>query len=385
MKKAVYLDHASTTFPKPDAVYDALICYARQVGVVDGRGISQETILTSELMDDLRQGIAELLHAPAEGIVFCSGATEALNTLLLGVLRPGDHVIASPFEHNAVTRPLAWLREHRGVRLTRISGSVHSGIDPEEVRRELRPETRVCVVNHVSNVFGTVAPLAEIGRILASHERALFLVDGAQSLGSLPIDVQAMGIDLLCFAGHKGLLGPTGTGGFFIGPRLAQEVEPLKFGGTGVRAGAEPYLDTLPHKFEVGTQNTWGMAGLLAGVRLVIEQGPGSMGQHIDELVRQAVLRLAELDQLRLHLPARDRHHGVLSMSFANGLPPVDAAMLLDNHFGLKLRAGLHCSPWAHELAGTLPLGTLRVSFGHANRMEDVGLLCDALRTISAC
>ena len=381
-KAKIYLDQAATSFPKPEAVYRETDRFARQVGIGNDRGFYRESRRVAEIIERTRTGAAELLNCRGEDIVFTSGTTESLNTLLLGCLGEGDRVLISPFEHNALSRPLAYLAKQRGVTVERIPGTLEGGLDLKGLKASLTPETKICAVNHISNVFGLVAPVEEIGGILKEYPETVFAVDGAQSLGAYPVDVEAAGIDFFAFSGHKGLLGPTGTGGFFIREKVVGMVDPLKFGGTGVVSPGEVFIDRLPHKYEVGTQNSWGIAGLLAGLEYVRRETVEAIGRRIDSLTRQTAEGLAGIDGATLYLPGPARHHGIVSFNLA-GLPPRETASLLDRSFNIKVRDGLHCAPDAHRAAGTFPEGTIRASFGPFNTTGEVDLLCRAVEEIA--
>jgi cysteine desulfurase family protein len=377
-KTKIYLDQAATSFPKPESVYREMDLFAREIGIGNDRGFYRESRRVAEIIERARAGVAGLLNCRGQDIVFTTGTTESLNTVFLGCLRKGERVLISPFEHNALTRPLAWLAEQRGVRVERMAGTLSGGIDLDRLEAALAPPTRICAVNHVSNAFGLVAPIEAIGKILKKHPEIIFVVDGAQSLGTSPIDVEEAGIDFLAFSGHKGLLGPTGTGGFFIRDSLVEQVDPLKFGGTGIRSAGKTFLDRLPHKYEVGTQNSWGIAGLLAGVEYIREETVDSIHRRIGQLARRAVDGLARIDGVTLFLPAPAIHHGIVSFNLA-GLSPRETASLLDRSFNIKVRDGLHCAPDAHRTAGTFLQGTVRASFGVFNTEEEVDSLCGAV------
>lgn len=381
-KEKIYLDQAATSFPKPEAVYRELDRFARETGIGNDRGFYRESREVAGIIERTRAGAAGLLNCRGEEIVFTSGTTESLNTLFFGSLREGDEVLISPFEHNALVRPLAWLAERRGVKITRLDGSLREGVDTGRLEAAITPRTRICAVNHISNAFGVVAPIGEIGNILKKYPEIIFAVDAAQSLGTCPIDVEAAGIDFLAFSGHKGLLGPTGTGGFFIRETLVGQVDPLKFGGTGVRSEGKTFFDRLPLKYEVGTQNSWGIAGLLAGVEYIRETTVEAIHGRIEELARRAVAGLSRIERVKLYLPPPEIHHGIVSFTLA-GLSPRETASLLDRTFNIKVRDGLHCAPDAHRAAGTFPSGTVRASFGVFNTEEEVDRLCRAVEELA--
>jgi cysteine desulfurase family protein len=384
MKKRnkVYLDQAATSFPKPESVYKSLDEFARTIGIGNDRGFYSESRAVSRVYRETREGLARLINCRAEYIVFTSGTTESLNNVILGCLKPGDHVLISPFEHNSLTRPLNYLARERGITITRLDGSPTGGIELDSVERQIRPETRMCLINHISNAFGIVAPVREIGKLLRKYDDIVFVVDAAQSMGTYPVDVEEMEIDFLAFSGHKGLLGPTGTGGFFIRDRLIDRVRPLKFGGTGIRSRIPIMIDDLPFKYEVGTLNSWGIAGLRAGVEFILKKRVSVIHHHIESLTRRAVEELGRIDSLTLYLPSPEIHHGVISFNFMD-LPPRETASLLDKVFNIKVRDGLHCAPDAHRTVGTDTLGTVRASVGIFNTKDDVTYLCKALSELA--
>lgn len=375
-----YLDWAATSWPKPASVYDAVNTYARNIGIDHNRGHFREALEAEVWFNRARGALADLMNAPSpERIVFFSGATEALNTAIQGSLSEGDHVICSSFEHNAVARPLRFLEKHRGIQLTQVPGSVEEPLDPGAVRKAIRKNTRMVVLNHISNVFGSVLPVCEVGKVLSEYDDILFVVDGAQSLGSHPVDVRAMHADIFTFPGHKSLLGPPGTGGFYLRDGLEEVVSPIKFGGTGVKSSMEIVVEELPHKYEVGTLNSWGIAGLAAGTEYVLARGVEDISAQLAQLTNRLVEGLKGNPLVRLYAPSPEIHHGVVSFNFSN-MPSEDAAALLDRSYNIKLRAGLHCSPDAHNSSGTLRQGTVRASVGCLSTTAEVDYLIQALQ-----
>lgn len=375
-----YFDNAASTYPKPPAVYRAVDDYARIVGIGNDRALTGEAAAAGELVTGARRAVAKLLNAEPETIIFNSGATESLNTIIFGLLKAGDHVIISPYEHNAVLRPLRYLEKSRRIKVTVLPASLQHGLDPGEIGKFITPRTRLCVINHISNVCGLVSPVAEIGKIMRAYG-IFFLVDGAQSVGCYPLDVQREKIDCLCFAGHKALFGPTGTGGFYLAPGAAGRIVPLKFGGTGFKSGAEIMVAELPYRFEVGTQNTWGLAGLCAGAEWVGKVGVATISRNVEKLTALLVDCLRELSPVKLYVPGRRHHHGAVSFNFG-ALSPADTASLLENLFKVKVRAGLHCSPAAHRFLGTMPRGTVRLSVSQLTTAAQVGKLCRSLHKL---
>ncbi|MGM0381001.1 MAG: aminotransferase class V-fold PLP-dependent enzyme [bacterium] len=378
-----FLDQAATSYPKPTAVYEEVDRFARQTGIGGGRGNYAETRKVADIFEQTRELIAGLIGAAGREIVFTSGTTESLNALLRGLLNEGDHVIISPFEHNSVLRPLNYLQEEKNIKITRVEATVEAGIDPGQVAEELRPRTRLCLINQITNASGLIQPVEQIGELLAEREDIFFLVDAAQSVGTHPIDVQSSSIDALAFSGHKGLLAPTGTGGFYINERMVGEVVPLKLGGTGRNGGTKKFSDELPYKFEVGTQNSWGIAGLRAGLQYIHERGIEKVEAHIDDLTLLARDSLQNIASITTYFPQKQLHHGVFAFN-ADYLPPHDLAELLDSLFNIKVRAGLQCSPGFHKINGTYPDGTVRASLGLMNTAEDVKILTAALEKMEA-
>ena len=374
---SVYLDNAATSWPKPEAVYEAVDHFMRQVGATPGRGGHRREEEALRIADEARATVAELFHAPdPQGVAFTLNATQAINMALKGLLRPGDHVVTSSIEHNAVWRPLKAL-ERRGVELTAVPCAPDGTLDPADVEAAWRPDTRLVAMLPASNVLGTILPLAEVGEI--AHRRgALLLVDAAQSAGAYPLDVQAMGIDLLAFAGHKGLFGPHGTGGLVVRPGV--HLETWIEGGSGLLSRPETMPEALPARLEAGTQNAAGIAGLLAGVRFVLEEGVDRIRAHEMAMTRLLIERLQTIPDLAILGPDDlDRRTAVVSIT-VEGYFPDQLAAVLDKVFDVATRAGLHCAPQAHRVAGTLEFGALRFSPGYFTTADDVEYAVDALR-----
>lgn len=374
-----YLDNAATSWPKPEAVYRAVNHFMREVGATPGRGGHRREEEAQRTADQAREALAQLFHAPdPQGVAFTLNATQAINMALKGLLRCGDHVVTSSIEHNAVWRPLKAL-ERRGVQVTAVPCAPDGTLDPADVETALRPNTRLAAMLHGSNVLGALLPVAEIGAIC--HSRGiLFLVDGAQTAGAYPIDVEAMGIDLLAFAGHKGLYGPHGTGGLVVqaGVKLETWVE----GGSGVESAAEAMPETLPARLEAGTHNAAGIAGLLAGVRFVMEQGVERIRAHEMEMAALLIEGLREIPGVTVLGPdALTRRTSVVSVT-VEGYAPDQLATVLDQAFDVATRGGLHCAPQAHRTAGTLDCGALRFSPGYLTTAEDVRYAVESLREI---
>jgi cysteine desulfurase / selenocysteine lyase len=378
----IYLDNAATTFPKPEAVYRAMDSFMRTAAANPGRSGHGMALQADVVVARARQALARLLNAPApERIVWTANCTEALNLALKGLLRPGDTVVTTALEHNAVARPLRALERQRGIRLVRVPcpGGVP---DLDALLEAVRPGTRLVVMVHVSNVSGAALPVAEVGE-RCRQVGARFLVDAAQSAGSLPLDVRAMGIDLLAVPGHKGLFGPPGTGALYVGEGV--ELEPLKEGGTGSASERDEQPAELPQRYESGTLNSVGIAGLGAGVEWLLETGREAVRRRETALTERLWNGLAELPGVTLYGPpadGRDDARGAAMSLNLEGWDPTDAAQVLDESFGIQCRPGLHCAPWAHRSLGTFPAGTLRLSPGYFNTEEEMDAAVGAVREL---
>lgn len=376
---SAYLDNAATSWPKPETVYQAVDRFMREVGATPGRGGHRREEEAARIADEARAALAELFHAPdPNGIAFTMNATQAINMALKGLLKQGDHVITSSIEHNAVWRPLKAL-ERRGVEVTAVPCARSGSLDPAEVEAAIRPSTRLIAMLHASNVLGTILPVAEIGALARKHN-LLFLVDAAQTAGAVPIDMQAMHIDLLAFPGHKGLFAPHGTGGLIVRPGLT--LETWIEGGSGTESAPETMPEALPLRLEAGTQNAAGIAGLLAGVRFVLEQGVERIRSHEMELTVQLIDELRSAPNLTILGPDDPARRTAVASVTVEGYVPDQLAMVLDEVFDIATRAGLHCAPQAHRTAGTLEIGALRFSPGYFNTADEIHEAAEALLSI---
>lgn len=372
-----YFDNAATTFPKPESVYRAMDSFLRTSAGNPGRGVHRLAMAAHEAIDETRQLLARLFGAAdSNRVVFALNATDALNTALHGLdLQPGDHVVTSSMEHNSLVRPLTALAQ-RGIAVTRVPCEKDGSLDPERVFSAMRPATQLVALTHGSNVTGTILPIGEIGDGVRARG-CLFLVDAAQTAGVLPIDVEAMNIDLLAFPGHKELLGPPGTGGLIVGERA--RLKPMRQGGTGTRSQEEEQPNGLPEGLETGTLNSVGIAGLGAGVRFVQETGLDGIRAHQKAIVKRLLEGLANVPGLTVYGPRdTDRQVGVVSVNL-EGWEPTDLGVALDQDFDVAVRTGLHCAPLAHRTIGTFPTGTVRLSPGYFTTFEDVDWVIAAL------
>ncbi len=376
----IYLDNAATSFPKPECVYQALDRFARQSLANPGRAGHKMAVEAERALDDARHLLNQFFHGQSpERFVFTLNCTDALNMAFKGVLREGDHVVTTELEHNSVSRPLRAMELAGRITLTKVKADAGGTVDPDAIRRALTPKTRLVAVSHASNVLGTVQPILEIGNIVKTHG-ALFLVDAAQTAGVLPIDVQALGIDLLALPGHKSLLGPTGTGALYVGPRA--NVGAWREGGTGGDSASETQPREFPYFLEGGTPNVLGIAGLAAGLRHVAEQGLDRIHAHETALCERLWRRLDEMGGYEV-FGHRDHTRRVGTLSFrSDALPAAEIGGILDQAFEIAIRPGLHCAPYVHRALGTFPDGTVRVSPGPFSTEADVDRLAGALAEI---
>ena len=376
----IYLDNAATSFPKPESVYQALDRFARTDLANPGRAGHKMALAAERALDDTRHLLNQLFHGEApERFVFTLNCTDALNMAFKGALAEGDHVITSDLEHNSVSRPLRKMELDGRISLTRLSADAGGTLDPDQVRQAITPKTRLIALTHASNVLGTIQPIQEIGRIGRERD-LLFLVDGAQTAGVVPIDVQAMHIDLLAFPGHKSLFGPTGTGALYVGPRT--QLRAWREGGTGGDSSSETQPRELPYFLEGGTPNVLGVAGLAAGVKYIAEQGMANIHHHEMRLLQRLWGRLDEIPGIKV-FGHRDSSRRVATVSFhSETLPAAELGGVLDEAFDIAIRPGLHCAPYIHRAIGTFPEGSVRVSPGAFSTEADIDKLANALGEI---
>jgi len=379
----IYFDNAATSWPKPPQVKEAMNQFMDEVGANPGRSGHFRSIEAARIVFETREALSVLFRIKdSSRIVFTLNATESINLALKGLLKPGDHVITSSMEHNSVMRPLRDL-EKKGIALSIVSCSKEGMLDSREVEGKIQSNTKMVVLNHASNVTGTVLPIEEVGSIARKYN-LLFSVDAAQTAGAYPIDVEKDGIDLLAFTGHKSLYGPQGTGGLVIGERIKEkEMIPLKQGGTGSRSEFEEQPDFLPDCFESGTPNGVGLAGLLAGVQFILEKGVEQIRQNEMALVEKLIKGLKEIRQVKLYGPENQGDRiATLSFNVAQ-LSPSDTASRLEREFGILCRPGLHCAPAAHHTIGTFPEGTVRFGMSAFNTEAEVETAIQAIFQIS--
>ena len=377
----IYLDNAATSYPKPEIVYKTMDEFLRTKGGNPGRGSHSLALAARQTVDETRMLIARFINASEiNRVIFTLNCTDALNLGLKGLLKPGDHVVTSCIGHNSLVRPLRKL-ESLGVKVTWVPSSPGSGVlSPQDIEAAITKDTKLVVVTHASNVTGVIQPIEEYG--IVTHRRNLiFMVDAAQTAGKYPIDVQASNIDLLAFSGHKGLFGPTGTGALYIGNRV--NLDSLREGGTGSYSEEEEQPAILPDRYESGTLNSVGISGLGAGLKYIREEGLEKIRAREQSLTERLVEGLSKITGITLYV-AQNRLKQAPVISFnIKGFTPGDVGTILDQTFDIKVRTGLHCAPMMHKTVGTFPLGTIRLSPGYFNSLEEIEMTIKAIDRIS--
>jgi len=381
----IYLDNAATSHPKPESVYAAVDYYNRSLGAAAGRGGYRTAVEVDAVLRTCRKRAASLLGAESpERVAFAFNATDALNMALHGLLETGDHVVTTAAEHNSVLRPLGGLVDRRGIELSVVPVDTAGRVDPAAVRDALRHNTRLVVVQHASNVTGCVQPIEDIGSD-AHQAGALVLVDAAQTAGHLAIDLADWPVDLLACAGHKGLLGPLGTGLLYVRPGLEDQLNGLRQGGTGSFSEQDRQPETMPDRLEAGNPNAPGLFGLEAGLEWLEERGVETIAAAEASLVERLLAGLEPLENISLVGPGPDSPRvGVVSL-VSESLEPHELATVLDESFGIQARAGLHCAPGVHRAAGTFESGgTLRLSVGPFTTDTQIDAACEAIAAVTS-
>ncbi|MDD3653426.1 MAG: aminotransferase class V-fold PLP-dependent enzyme [Desulfotomaculaceae bacterium] len=378
----IYFDNAATSFPKPKAVIEAMENYFFNMGGTTGRSGHKMALEASELVFNTRESLAQLFNIKDSArIVFTKNVTESLNMAINGFLIKGDRVITTSVEHNSVMRPLRYLEQAGKIKLYVVQANQAGMVDPASFEDILKKESiKLVVFSHASNVTGAVNPIGPITQIVKSYGSNT-LIDAAQTAGAYPVDVEADGVDMLAFTGHKALLGPQGTGGLYI--REGIEIEPLMRGGTGSNSEREFQPELMPDRLESGTLNVIGLAGLGAGVKYVLEHGVVNLRQKEMALTESFIRNAAKIPDVRLYGP-KDANNRVSVVSLnISGYDPAEIAYILDRDFDIACRPGLHCAPSTHKTIGTFPQGTVRFAFGPFNNIEEIHTGLTALSHIS--
>jgi cysteine desulfurase/selenocysteine lyase len=384
----IYLDNAATSWPKPETVYEAVEKYQRQIGAPAGRGVYREAVEAAGIVAQCRRAIAQLINAADPSCVaFTLNGTDALNQAIHGLLdgatdRP--HVVTTVVEHNSVLRPLRTLELAGRIDVTRVGCDATGIVSPDALRRAMRNNTRLVALNHASNVTGAIQS-ASTAAMIAHEQGALLLLDAAQTLGEIPIDVRQWGVDLLAAPGHKGLLGPLGTGLLYVAPSVAALLQSTRQGGTGTQSELDQQPWEMPEKFESGNLNLPGIAGLGAGVRWLLSRGLAELHAQQMSLTQQLLAGLTQLAGVRIVGPTTIVERVGLVSITVDGYDPQELAATLDSAAGIQARAGLHCAPLVHQTLGTLAQGgTLRFSLGPFNTAADIATTLEALAAIVA-
>jgi cysteine desulfurase family protein len=378
----IYFDNAATSWPKPKAMINAMAAFNAHVGSNPGRSGHRLSIEAGRIIFNARETIASLLGARDPlSVIFTRNATEGINTVVRGLLRPGDHVITSNVEHNSVMRPLRAMKPD-GVELSVVSCSGTGDISPDDIASAIKKNTRMIIVTHASNVTGIIMPIAEIAEI-ARENGVVMCVDAAQTAGSLPIDVIRDNIDILVFTGHKSLYGPQGTGGFYIRKGLEKMVSPLERGGTGSGSEFEEQPDFMPDRFESGTPNTIGIAGLGAGAGHVAAMGVDAIREKEIALTKLFLDGIRSIKGVRIYGDKNPAKRSAMVSFTIDGMSPSDISFDLDERFNIMSRPGLHCAPSAHRTIGTFPDGAVRFSFGIFTTEKEITTAIKAIETLS--
>lgn len=377
----IYLDNAATSYPKAPGVGEAVKHFIDDIGCNIKRGVYKSSLSAEEIVFDTREQICRLFNFDkAENVIFTQNITQSLNFLMKGFLKRGDHCIVSSMEHNAVMRPLAQLNAE-GVEFSRIQCDSFGRLNPEDITEQIKSNTKAVIMTHASNVCGTVLPIYDVGKI-CKEKGIRFIVDSAQSAGTLELDWKRLNADAIAFTGHKGLLGPQGIGGFVVSDEMANEMSPYITGGTGSFSDSEEQPEHLPDKFESGTPNIPGIFGLNTALKYVFSIGTENIRLNEMKLTDAFISEVSDIKGVMLAgLEGTTGRTAVVSLDFKDW-DNAEIAYILDKEYGIATRCGLHCAPSAHKTLGTFPQGTVRFSFSHFNTMEEIRYTVDAINRI---
>ncbi|MDF2520307.1 MAG: csd4 [Clostridia bacterium] len=376
----IYFDNAATSYPKPECVYKEVDRCMREYGANPGRSGHRLSMHAGRIVLEARELLAELINTKkSDNIVFGLNVTDALNTVIKGLLNEGDHVITTSMEHNSVLRPLKQM-ENRGVETTIVQCDSKGELELSNVAKSIKPNTKAIICTHASNVTGTFMPIEDLGRL--SRENGLvFVVDSAQTAGVYDIDVNAMNIDILTFTGHKSLLGPQGVGGFYI--RDGIDLRQMREGGTGSMSESLVHPEILPDKYESGTPNTPGIAGLAAGLQFIKEVGIQNIRKHEETITKYFLEKISDIEGIKIYGTSLSKNRAPVVSINIEGKTSADISFILDGEYDIATRPGLHCAPLAHKTIGTFDRGTVRFSFGYFNTKDEVDKAVEALNSIT--
>jgi len=382
MAKLIFLDNGATSFPKPQEVYEFMDHFYRSFGVNPGRSGYDLCLETGAMVEETRKKLTRFFNGKDPNrLCFSYNSTDALNLIIFGMLQEGDHAITTTLEHNSVLRPLFHLWKFGGVEVDYIPFDSRGFVDPDDFPKKFKKNTKLVIINHASNVIGTVQPIKEIGR--RCRERDIpFVIDASQSAGKIPIDIEEANIDVVAFTGHKSLLGPTGIGGLYV--REGIEIRHTRAGGTGVRSAQRTHLDEYPYRLEYGTLNTLGVAGLQAGLKWI--EKTGLLNIHEQEMKLTAMLRDSLKDTEGVSLYCQDdlTDHIAIFAFNVNGLEAANTSTMLDVDYDIASRSGLHCAPLVHEQLGTDKIdGAVRFGIGPFNTANEIKTATQAVKEIA--
>ena len=380
--KKVYLDNAATSNKKPESVKKAVLNYYENIGCSPGRGGYEDSIKAGRIILEARAKLANFFNVPKpEQIIFTHNVTYALNMGLKGILKHDDHVITSTMEHNSVLRPLKGLEKKGIIEVDYIQCEHDGTLDPNKIQKYIKDNTKLIIITYASNVTGTLMPIKEISDIVESNDIYFFL-DTAQAAGIYEIDFQELRTDFLAFTGHKGLMGPPGTGGFAVSKKLAENMDSLIEGGTGSISDKEYQPTFLPDKFESGTMNTPGIAGLKAGIEFIEKIGIENIKKHELKLTEIFINGLKKINNIKIYGPADIKKQApTISITYKDR-DLGNLSYILDDKYGIMTRSGLHCAPFAHKTIGTFPEGTLRFSIGYFTTEDEIKYTLEKLNEL---
>lgn len=378
----MYLDNGATTYPKPCTVIDSMSGFLKDIGCSPGRGGYSKALDADRIVYNARKQICELFNGPGiENVIFTQNITSSLNMVLKGMFQEGWHIITTSMEHNSVMRPLSSLKAERGIEVTVVDCNKYGMLDANDIEKSIKHNTRAIVMTHASNLTGTIMPAEEVGQICRKHN-LIFILDTAQSAGVLDLDFEKLNLDVLAFTGHKGLLGPQGTGGFIISKRAAEMTKPFIEGGTGSKSHEDTQPLILPDKYESGTLNAVGIAGLKAAVEYIKSEGIKNIREHELRLCRKLTEGFLSMEGCILYGPHDpELKTGIAAMNI-KGTDPSELAYILDSQYGIMVRSGMHCAPHAHRTVGSYPQGSVRFSIGYFNTDEDMDYTLYAVKKI---
>ncbi len=383
MDKLIYLDNGATSFPKPEEVYTFMDYFYRNFGVNPGRSGYDLCIAAGGIVEETRKLLTRFFNGrDSNRLIFSANSTDALNLAIFGLLKQGDHAITTTLEHNSVLRPLYHLFKDSGVEFDYVPFNPAGFVEPDDIRKRFKPNTRLVAVNHGSNVIGTIQPVGEIGRLCRKQGIPL-LIDASQTAGKIPIDIEALAVDIIAFTGHKSLMGPMGIGGLYVRDEI--DIRHTRAGGTGVRSAVRTHLDEYPYRLEYGTGNLPGIAGLNAGVKWVEKQGLAKLFEHEMKLLRLLRDGLRAIDGVILYCQEDLKDHIAVLIFNIEGLEAQDVGTILDVDYNIASRTGLHCAPMVHEQLGIDKIhGAVRFGIGPFNTEEHIEHAVSAISEIAA-